>query len=160
MSYEVPQPILNSPYDEPQWHWFIEKGKPCEKLEGRRRSVYYYRPAKAATGSDAGSEVGTAIELKLVNLIRERVKAWREAGFRARWAGRTPALLCFAWFAFFAVKIFAAFAFPSVFALLPSSLLPLYDFGATGNYSRMVIVSPGSSGTTWPLSKSRGLMLA
>lgn len=80
-SFEVPQPILNSPYDEPRWHWFIEEGKPCEKRKGRRPSVYYYRPPRGATGADAGSEVGTAIEMKLVNLIRERVKAWREAGY-------------------------------------------------------------------------------
>src|SRR6266581_5615284 len=80
-SYEVPEPILNSAYEEPRWHWFIEEGKPCEKREGRRPSVYYYRPPRGATGAEAGSEVGTAIEMKLVNLIRERVKAWREAGY-------------------------------------------------------------------------------
>ncbi len=80
-SYEVPQPILNSPYDEPQAHWFIEEGKPCEKREGRRPSLYYYRPPRGATGADAGSEVGTAIPMALVNLIRERVKTWREAGY-------------------------------------------------------------------------------
>jgi type III restriction enzyme len=80
-SYEVLEPILNSAYEEPRWHWFIEEGKPCEKREGRRASVYYYRPPRGATGAEAGSEVGTAIEMKLVNLIRERVKAWREAGY-------------------------------------------------------------------------------
>ncbi|HZU45410.1 MAG TPA: DEAD/DEAH box helicase family protein, partial [Terriglobales bacterium] len=84
-TYEVPQPILNSPYDEPRWHWWIEEGQPCEKREGRRPSVYYYRPPRGATGADAGSEVGTAIEMTLVNLIRQRVKAWREAG----WPGVT-----------------------------------------------------------------------
>lgn len=79
-NYEVPQPILNSPYDEPRWHWWIEEGQPCEKREGRRSSVYYYRPPRGATGADAGSEVGTAIEMTLVNRLRERVKAWRDAG--------------------------------------------------------------------------------
>jgi hypothetical protein len=34
-SYEVPQTILNSPYDEPRWHWWIEEGQLCEKREGR-----------------------------------------------------------------------------------------------------------------------------
>jgi type III restriction enzyme len=84
-SYEVPQPILNSPYAEPRWHWWIEEGRPCEKRAGRRPLVYYYRPPHEATGADAGSEVGTAIEMTLVNLIRERVRAWREAG----WPGVT-----------------------------------------------------------------------
>jgi len=27
-SYEVPQPIRNSPYAEPRWHWGIEAGRP------------------------------------------------------------------------------------------------------------------------------------
>jgi type III restriction enzyme len=81
MSYEVPEPVINGPYDEPQVHWFIEEGKPCEMREGRRPSVYYYRPPRGATAAEVGSEVGTAIEMKLVNLLRERVKAWREAGY-------------------------------------------------------------------------------
>ena len=81
MSYEVPEPIINGPYDEPQSHWFIEEGQPCEKREGRRPSVYYYRPPRGATGADVGSEVGTPMPMELVNLIRERVKAWREAGY-------------------------------------------------------------------------------
>src|SRR5438552_15138976 len=81
MRYEVPDAIINGPYDEPQSHWFIEEGKPCEKREGRRPSVYYYRPPRGATGAEAGNEAGTGIEMKLVNLIRERVKAWREAGY-------------------------------------------------------------------------------
>ena len=80
-AYEVPEPIINSPFEEPQWHWHIEEGMPCEKRPGRRPSVYYYRPPKAGTGQSAGSDVGTPIELKLVNLIRERVKEWREAGY-------------------------------------------------------------------------------
>src|SRR3989338_8697183 len=79
--YEVPEQIINTPFEEPQWHWHIEEGMPCEKRPGRRPSVYYYRPPKAGTGQTAGSDVGTPIELKLVNLIRERVKDWRKEGY-------------------------------------------------------------------------------
>ena len=81
MSYEVPEPIINGPYDEPKAHWFIEEGKPCDKREGRRPAVYYYRPPRGATATEVGSEAGTAIPMELVNLIRERVKAWRDTGY-------------------------------------------------------------------------------
>ena len=80
-TYEVPEPIINTPFEEPQAHWHIEEGMPCEKRPGRRPAVYYYRPPKAGTGKNAGSDAGTAIELKLVNLIRQRVKEWQQAGY-------------------------------------------------------------------------------
>ena len=42
-NYEVEQPILNSPYDEPDEYWHIEEGAPPERKEGRRRAGYFYR---------------------------------------------------------------------------------------------------------------------
>lgn len=33
-TYEVPEPILNSPYDEPQAYWYIEEGNPPEHRSG------------------------------------------------------------------------------------------------------------------------------
>jgi len=78
IGFEVPDPILNSPYEEPQAHWRIVEGEPAEQVPGRRPGLYYYRPAGQAA-VEAG--VGTAIELKLVNRIRERVKAWRDQGY-------------------------------------------------------------------------------
>ena len=80
-SYEVPEPIINSPFEEPLEHWNIIEGEIPERVAGRRRAVYFYRDPKAAPGKRAGEGVGTVIELKLVNLIRERVAAWRKAGF-------------------------------------------------------------------------------
>ena len=76
-SYEVPEPILNSPFEEPQEHWHIIEGETPEKRPGRRPAMYFYRDPKAAPGKYAGSEVGTAIELKLVNRIRQQVADWR-----------------------------------------------------------------------------------
>jgi type III restriction enzyme len=78
IGFEVPDPILNSPYAEPQAHWRILEGEPAEQVPGRRPALYYYRPAGQAA-VEAG--VGTAIELKLVNRIRERVNAWRDQGY-------------------------------------------------------------------------------
>jgi type III restriction enzyme len=80
-SFEVPEPILNSPYEEPAWHWRIMEGEPPQKRPGRRPAMYWYRPPSLDTAEDASEGAGTAIELKLVTLIRERVKAWREQGY-------------------------------------------------------------------------------
>ncbi|MCL4203315.1 MAG: DEAD/DEAH box helicase family protein [Pirellulaceae bacterium] len=80
-NFEVPEPILNSPYDEPQEHWWIIEGQPLERRSGRRPAMYYYREP----GRDPNEKGGYHIELKRVNQIRQRVKAWREQG----WPGVT-----------------------------------------------------------------------
>src|SRR6266540_1041417 len=72
--FEVPEPILNSPFQEPREHWILEEGRAAEKGTGRRSSAYFYRPPSA--GGETGA--GTRMELELVNLVRERVKGWRE----------------------------------------------------------------------------------
>jgi type III restriction enzyme len=78
-SYEVPQPILNSPFDPPGEHWHIVEGEPPERRPWRRKILYFYRDPKA---KDAQGQVsGIPIELELVNRIRERVDRWREAGY-------------------------------------------------------------------------------
>ncbi len=78
---EVDQPIICSPFEVPKFHWYIEEGKPCQKIESRRPAIYYYRPPGKGTGSGEAAEIGEAIELKLVNEIRERVRIWRENGY-------------------------------------------------------------------------------
>lgn len=75
--YEVPEPILNSPFEEPREHWHIVEGETPQRRPGRRPAMYFYRDPKAAPGRNAGGDVGTAIELKLVNRIRAQVAAWR-----------------------------------------------------------------------------------
>ncbi|MEK7676849.1 MAG: DEAD/DEAH box helicase family protein [Verrucomicrobiota bacterium] len=80
-SYEVPEPIINSPFDEPQQHWHIEEGKDPELRPGRRPAMYFYRDPKAKPERNEGGNAGIAIELKLVNRIRERVAAWRTQGY-------------------------------------------------------------------------------
>lgn len=83
---EVESPIINSPFVEPKCHWQIERGKPPVKVDGRRRASYFYRvPEHAGRGrrSRAQAEMfedakGEEVELEIVNLIRERVKEWRD----------------------------------------------------------------------------------
>lgn len=79
-AYEVPQPILNSPFEEPQEHWHIVEGETPDQRSGRRPSMYFYRDPKVRPEKEYGTVAGTAIELKLVNRIRDQVKRWRSEG--------------------------------------------------------------------------------
>lgn len=86
--FEVPQPIICSPFDEPREHWLIEEGTEPRRAPGRRQAHYFYR----MPGQDAGQEgapVGDRVPLPLVNLIRARSKQWREQG----WPGVTGTTL-------------------------------------------------------------------
>jgi type III restriction enzyme len=78
--YNASPPLLNSPYEEPKEHWNILEHKQ-ERLLGRRRAIYYYRPPKAPLERVRDQEAGTAILLKLVSLIRPRLSLWRTAGY-------------------------------------------------------------------------------
>jgi type III restriction enzyme len=83
---EVDSPIINSPFREPACHWVIERGKPPVKADGRRRASYFYRvPEHVGRGRKKKQQAelfddakGEEVELEIVNLIRERVKEWRE----------------------------------------------------------------------------------
>lgn len=79
-AYEVPEPILNSPFEEPQQHWHIEEGEEPRQRPGRRPAMYFYRDPKAKPAKEAGQVAGTAIELKLVNRIRQQVTRWCREG--------------------------------------------------------------------------------
>lgn len=84
-SFEVEEPILCSPFEEPALHWEITEGRRPKRQTGRRPAVYYYRPPTTSTETAPSDGVGTAIELKLVNRIRARLAEWRAAG----WPGST-----------------------------------------------------------------------
>ena len=71
--FEVPEPILCGPYDEPAEHWRIVEGEPPRQEPGRRAAMYYYRPPGPVSEGEADG-LGTLIELKLVNRIRQRLK--------------------------------------------------------------------------------------
>ncbi|MDR5638091.1 DEAD/DEAH box helicase family protein [Thermosynechococcus sp. GLH187] len=70
--------IINSPYEEPQRHWrYDRETRIFELVEGRRPAGYVV----ATPGSKAFDDPGIFVEIPLVNQIRPRVKAWREAGY-------------------------------------------------------------------------------
>ena len=70
--------IINSPYEEPKYHWrYDRETRTFDLVEGRRPAGYVV----ATPGSKAFDDPGIFVEIPLVNQIRPRVKAWREAGY-------------------------------------------------------------------------------
>jgi type III restriction enzyme len=79
--FEVPEAIICSPFEEPTHYWRLEEGAEPEKRPGRRPAIYYYPDPISQDSAGTIVPKGTAIELKLVSLIRSRVKEWRAAGY-------------------------------------------------------------------------------
>ena len=70
--------IVNSPYEEPAKYWSYDRERRTFSLtEGRRPAGYVI----ASEGSQSFDDPGQFVEIPLVNRIRPRVKAWREAGY-------------------------------------------------------------------------------
>jgi len=70
--------IINSPYEEPKYYWSYDReNRTFTQKEGRRPAGYVI----ASESSKAFDDPGIFIEIPLVNTIRSRVKAWREAGY-------------------------------------------------------------------------------
>lgn len=86
-SYEVPNPILNSAFEEPQEHWYIRPDRAPECRPGRRPSVVY-PPREGKVEWELGSVLAPSrdydpgYEMVLVNRVREQVKKWREQGYQ------------------------------------------------------------------------------
>jgi type III restriction enzyme len=80
----VENPILNTPYAEPAWHWALDaRGQPLpEKREGRRPHRYVVPVARSRKGGGAQEELGLDTEDRSdntqVKLIRPKVDAWRK----------------------------------------------------------------------------------
>ena len=79
-SFEVEQPILNSPFGEPLEHWQIEEGKAPQRAQGRRQAGYFYRDPRIEPEPGQASR-GEWQELDLVTLIRQRLEDWRSGGY-------------------------------------------------------------------------------
>ncbi len=70
--------IINSPYAEPAKHWSYNRERRTFSLSKGRRPAGY---VVASGASKAFDDPGIFVEIPLVNRIRPRVKAWREAGY-------------------------------------------------------------------------------
>ncbi|MGH7263951.1 MAG: BPTD_3080 family restriction endonuclease, partial [Candidatus Rokuibacteriota bacterium] len=78
MGGTIDQLIVNGPFDEPERHWRYDRESRTFSLEPGRRPAGY---VVATPGSKAFDDPGVFVPLPLVNRIRPRVKAWREAGY-------------------------------------------------------------------------------
>ncbi len=77
-TYFIDQLIINSPYEEPAEYWkYDRESRLHTRTPGRRPAGYVV----ATPGSRSFDDPGVFHELPLVNKIRPRVKAWREAGY-------------------------------------------------------------------------------
>ncbi|MCG3150179.1 MAG: hypothetical protein PCFJNLEI_03659 [Verrucomicrobiae bacterium] len=70
--------IVNSPYDEPKYHWLYHRETRSFSLESGRRPAGYVIATEASKSFD---DPGHFIPIELVNLIRPRVQAWRVGGY-------------------------------------------------------------------------------
>lgn len=72
------QLIINSPYQEPSRHWHYDRlTRLFVSVDGRRSAGYVV----ASEDSKVFDDPGEFKEIPLVNRIRDRVKAWRNAGY-------------------------------------------------------------------------------
>ena len=88
----IENPILNSPFREPERHWrFGDTGITNDVVEDRRASSYFMPiPASKVRGRQLELETqwtrDRIEENARINRIRQRVTAWRSLG----WPGVTP----------------------------------------------------------------------
>jgi type III restriction enzyme len=80
----VDEPILNKPYDVPEWHWVYGADGVANKMPGRRPAAYFWsgRQAGDRQGGLEGIEADVGSErLTLVNALRQDVAKWRASGY-------------------------------------------------------------------------------
>ena len=79
----VENPILCSPYKEPDQHWLYDTktGLP-QKIPQRREASYWYRTELTGSRQRQLLAEEERDDLPLVNALRADVKAWRESGYR------------------------------------------------------------------------------
>ncbi|MGI9067209.1 MAG: hypothetical protein ACR2HX_12510 [Pyrinomonadaceae bacterium] len=78
----VENPIICNPYDEPNDHWFYDEHGDATRPGHRRPAGYWYKTERVSAGQRALFLNEQRDLLDLVNLLRQDVKRWREAGYR------------------------------------------------------------------------------
>ncbi len=80
----VENPILCSPYKEPDQHWLYDTktGIPS-KTPGRRPASYWFKTERTGTAQRDLFAEEERDDLPLVNALREDVKRWRDSGWES-----------------------------------------------------------------------------
>jgi type III restriction enzyme len=88
MAKEIPiqpveNPILCSPWEEPNAHWVYnsQTGMPT-KQESRRTAGYWYKTERTGTAQLSLLAEEQRDDLPLVNALREDIRRWRQSGYR------------------------------------------------------------------------------
>jgi len=78
----VNKPILCSPFEEPQEHWFYDKTTgEATRVPQRRPASYWYKTERTSGGQAQLFAEEERDDLPLVNALREDVKRWRNAKY-------------------------------------------------------------------------------
>ena len=79
----VEQPILCSPYEEPNAHWVYDTltGE-AVKQPGRREAGYWYKTVRTGSNQLQLFQEEERDDLPLINALRTDVKRWREVNYR------------------------------------------------------------------------------
>ena len=78
MAGSIDKLIINSPYQEPQQHWFYDRENTNFHIKDGRRPAGY---VMATPNSKSFDDPGIFVEIGIVKQIRPRVKTWRESGY-------------------------------------------------------------------------------
>ncbi len=79
----VEQPILCSPYDEPDNHWIYDTNTGEAVINpGRRDAGYWYKTKRTGSAQLSLFQEEERDDLPLVNALRADVKRWRETNYR------------------------------------------------------------------------------
>src|ERR1700759_3644874 len=79
----VEDPILCSPYKEPDQHWLYDTrtGIP-RRMQGRREASYWFKSERTGSAQMSLLTEEERDDLPLVNVLRDDVRRWRESGWQ------------------------------------------------------------------------------
>ena len=79
----VEQPILCSPYEEPNEHWLYTRNRPRpERIASRREASYWFKSVRAGSAQRLLLPDEDVDDLPLVNALRYDVRRWRNSGWQ------------------------------------------------------------------------------
>jgi len=77
----VDDPILCNPFKEPDKYWFYNENGEPQQIPTRRPASYFFKTKRAYTGQTTLFAEEQREDLKLINLLRNDVRRWRNSGY-------------------------------------------------------------------------------